>query len=41
LLGDDELGRSSAIVRNMETKAQEEVPLTALLTTLKNRLSDS
>lgn len=41
LLGDDEIAKGSAIVRNMQTKAQEEVVLSDLPTTLKTRLSSA
>jgi histidyl-tRNA synthetase len=37
LLGDDEAGRSSVILRNLQSKAQEELPLTGLASLLKTR----
>jgi histidyl-tRNA synthetase len=37
LLGDDEAGRSSVILRNLESKAQEELPLPGLPSLLKTR----
>jgi histidyl-tRNA synthetase len=38
LLGDDEVGKGSAIVRNMRTKAQDEVALADLPEVLKTGL---
>jgi histidyl-tRNA synthetase len=37
LLGDDEAGRGSVILRNLQSKAQEELPLTGLVSLLKTR----
>ncbi|MCE9535251.1 MAG: histidine--tRNA ligase, partial [Nitrospirae bacterium] len=37
LLGDDEAGRGAVILRNLQTKAQEELPLTGLASLLKSR----
>ena len=37
LLGDDEAGRGSVILRNLHSKAQEELPLTGLASLLKTR----
>jgi histidyl-tRNA synthetase len=37
LLGDDEAGRGSVILRNLQSKAQEELPLTSLASLLKTR----
>ena len=37
LLGDDEAGRGSIILRNLESKAQEELPLAGLTALLKTR----
>ena len=37
LLGDDEAVRGSVILRNLESKAQEELPLTGLASFLKTR----
>ncbi|MEK6670204.1 MAG: histidine--tRNA ligase [Nitrospirota bacterium] len=37
LLGDDEAGRGSVILRNLQSKAQEELPLTGLSSLLKTR----
>ena len=37
LLGDDEAGRGSVILRNLQSKAQEELPLTGLASLLKAR----
>jgi histidyl-tRNA synthetase len=37
LLGDDEVGRGSVILRNLQSKAQEELPLTGLASLLKTR----
>jgi histidyl-tRNA synthetase len=37
LLGDDEVARGSIILRNLESKAQEELPLTGLSSLLKAR----
>jgi histidyl-tRNA synthetase len=37
LLGDDEVARGSAIIRNLESKAQEELPLAGLATLLRSR----
>lgn len=39
LLGDDEVSRGSAILRNMQSKAQEEVPLKDFSALLKSRVS--
>jgi histidyl-tRNA synthetase len=39
LLGDDEAARGSVILRNLESKAQEELPLAGLSSLLKARLS--
>ncbi len=39
LLGDDEAVRGSVILRNLESKAQEELPLTGLSSLLKARIS--
>ena len=39
LLGDDEAARGSVILRNLESKAQEELPLAGLSTLLKSRRS--
>ena len=38
LLGDDEVGRGSAILRNMQSKAQEELPLKDFPALLKSRI---
>ncbi|MBU6432958.1 MAG: hypothetical protein KJS98_06545, partial [Nitrospirae bacterium] len=37
LLGDDEVARGSAILRNLGSKAQEELPLAGLATLLRSR----
>jgi histidyl-tRNA synthetase len=37
LLGDDEVARGSAIIRNLESKSQEELPLVGLATLLRSR----
>ena len=37
LLGDEEAGRGSVILRNLESKAQEELPLAGLIALLKTR----
>ena len=37
LLGDDEVVRGSIILRNLKSKAQEELPLTGLTSLLKTR----
>lgn len=37
LLGDDEVARGSVILRNLESKAQEVLPLAELVSTLKSR----
>jgi histidyl-tRNA synthetase len=39
LLGDDEAARGSVVLRNLESKAQEELPLTGLSALLKSRTS--
>lgn len=39
LLGDDEVSRGSAILRNMQSKAQEELPLKDFPALLKSRIS--
>jgi histidyl-tRNA synthetase len=39
LLGDDEVARCSVILRNLESKAQEELPLAGLSSLLKSRVS--
>jgi histidyl-tRNA synthetase len=36
-LGDDEAGRGSVILRNLKSKAQEELPLVGLASLLKTR----
>ena len=41
LLGDDEATRGSVILRNLESKAQEELPLAGLSSVLKSRTSSS
>ena len=41
LLGDDEAARGSVILRNLESKAQEELPLASLSSLLKTRSSPS
>jgi histidyl-tRNA synthetase len=41
LLGDDEVARGSVIVRNLESKAQEELPLVGLTSLLKTRTFSS
>jgi histidyl-tRNA synthetase len=41
LLGDDEAARGSVILRNLESKAQEELPLSALSSLLKTRTFSS
>lgn len=41
LLGDDEAARGSVVIRNLESKAQEELPLTGLPALLKSRTSSS
>jgi hypothetical protein len=40
-LGDDEVARGSAIIRNLESKAQEELPLLGLPALLKTRTFSS
>jgi histidyl-tRNA synthetase len=39
ILGEDELKKGTAMLRNMETKSQEEVPLQVLVSTLKQKLT--
>jgi histidyl-tRNA synthetase len=41
LLGDDEAGRGSIILRNLKSKAQEELPLAGLSPLLKSRILSS
>jgi len=41
LLGDDEAARGSVVLRNLESKVQEELPLTGLSAILKSRTSSS
>jgi histidyl-tRNA synthetase len=41
LLGDDEAGRGSVILRNLQSKVQEELPLVGLAPLLKSRLVPS
>ena len=41
LLGDDEATRGSVILRNLESKVQEELPLAGLSSLLKSRTSSS
>ena len=41
LLGDDEAARGSVILRNLESKAQEELPLVGLISLLKTRTFSS
>jgi histidyl-tRNA synthetase len=41
LLGDDEAGRGSVILRNLDSKAQEELPLIGLSSLLKTRIFSS
>ena len=38
ILGDDEIAKNQAILRNMHTKEQEILPLTSVISTLTNRL---
>jgi histidyl-tRNA synthetase len=38
ILGEDELKRGKAVLRNMETKSQEEISLENLLTILKEKV---
>ena len=38
ILGEDELKRGKAMLRNMETKSQEEISIDKLLETLKERV---
>ncbi|HNE34586.1 MAG TPA: His/Gly/Thr/Pro-type tRNA ligase C-terminal domain-containing protein, partial [Nitrospira sp.] len=38
LLGDDEVAKGTATVRNMQTKAQEDLPIQDLATAFRNRL---
>jgi len=38
IIGDDEVSQNHAILRNMQTKAQENIPLSTASFTLKNRL---
>jgi hypothetical protein len=40
-LGDDEAGRGSVILRNLQSKVQEELPLVGLAPLLKSRLVSS
>jgi histidyl-tRNA synthetase len=39
ILGGDELRRGVAILRNMDNKSQEEIPVNELLKTLKDKIS--
>jgi histidyl-tRNA synthetase len=41
LLGDDEVARGSVILRNLESKVQEELPLSGLSSLLKTRIVPS
>ena len=38
IMGGEELKRGSAVLRNMETKSQEEIPMSSLLETLKTKI---
>ncbi len=38
ILGDEELKRGKAVLRNMETKSQEEIPLNGLIDTLRKKI---
>jgi histidyl-tRNA synthetase len=38
ILGEEELKKGRAVLRNMETKSQEEIPMKDLLDTLKAKL---
>jgi histidyl-tRNA synthetase len=38
ILGEEELKRGRAVLRNMETKSQEEIPLANLVETLKSKI---
>jgi histidyl-tRNA synthetase len=38
ILGEEELKKGRAVLRNMKTKSQEEIPLKDLLTTLKEKI---
>jgi histidyl-tRNA synthetase len=38
ILGEDELKRGKAVLRNMESKSQEEIPINKLLETLKSKI---
>jgi histidyl-tRNA synthetase len=38
ILGEEELKRGRAALRNMETKSQEEIPISNLLKTLKEKI---
>jgi histidyl-tRNA synthetase len=41
LLGDDEVARGSVILRNLQSKAQEELPLAGLISLLETRTFSS
>lgn len=41
LLGDDEIDKGTATLRNMQTKAQDDLPIRELVSTLQNRLLSS
>ena len=41
ILGDDELDKGTAILRNMETKEQQDLPLSTLVSTLSTRILPS
>jgi histidyl-tRNA synthetase len=38
IMGEEELKRGRAVLRNMETKSQEEIPMSNLLETLKSKI---
>src|SRR3990172_4712234 len=40
IMGEEELKRGAAMLRNMETKSQEEVPLQGLIVALKQKIGD-
>jgi histidyl-tRNA synthetase len=38
ILGEEELKKGRVVLRNMETKSQEEIPMANLLETLKSKI---
>ena len=41
IIGDEEMKKGSAILRNMKTKSQEDIPIQGVLEVVKKKLSDN